>query len=464
MKNYIFVLGGVIKNILFFLLIITFYSISFSQDYLEVVPKKGDGIVTLLKKYNLPVDSSYIKKFISINKKKLGKNYQLLANNTYELPIALLVFDGTSIRSSLGIQDYELAKQIQDYNNFILQKGLKKKSYKSDNILWVPFHFLDELDEIAKKTKSEKVDVKKTKINKSENEDETTETTSSERIKSSRKYQFNTKLFGPSYKKVPKIDNRLAGYIFYLDPGHGGPDPGAIGNKDGHELTEDEYAYDVTLRLAWRLLQFGATVFMAVIDSTDGIRDDGYLKNNTNEYFGSGKPIIGDQKDRLQGRIDYINSLTPRFPEKKQRLIVIHVDSRVTEQRIDIFFYHKPGDSLSKHYAENLMNVISKKYDKSQPGRGYSGNVSDRNLYMLRHSPVISVYIELGNLQNPKDQLRFIDKNNRQAIANWLCDGILQNEKALNIKISKFKEKSKMQILKQNHKNRITKSIQKKRK
>jgi N-acetylmuramoyl-L-alanine amidase len=450
-------------------LFFSIFNAAFSQDYLEVIPQKGDGIVTLLKKYNLPIDSLYIKKFISLNRKNLGKKDQLITQRKYELPILLLVFDGTSIRSSLGIKDYDLAKKIQDYNNIVTNKGLKRNSYKSDNTLWVPFHFLDEADLAEKKSKKETLIAKKQKESIVKENDITTNDDNNQEVqlknkKGLSKHQFNKNLFGPSYKKVPKVDNRLAGYIFYLDPGHGGPDPGAIGNKDGHELTEDEYAYDVTLRLAWRLMQFGATVFMVVIDSTDGIRDDAFLKNNTNEYFGNGKLITGDQKERLQGRIDFINSLTPLYPQKKQRLIVIHVDSRVTEQRIDIFFYHKPGDSLSKRYAENLMDMISKKYNISQPGRGYSGNVSERNLYMLRHSPVISVYIELGNLQNPKDQLRFIDKNNRQAIANWLCDGILQNEKALNIKSPKSNKSTKKQEIIKQSKNKSHQKIQRKNK
>jgi N-acetylmuramoyl-L-alanine amidase len=408
----------------------------FAQDYLEVKPQKGDGLITLLKKYGLPTDSDYIKLFLKLNAKKVDKNNQIFTHLKYKMPILLLTFDGTTIRSSLSIDDYDLAKKIQDYNLFAVSKKLKKQSYQTDYILWVPFSYLENIknkDKVVKKKESDKLEGK------------TKTAGAKEKVKLNEKhnYKFNTKLFGPSYKKVKHLDDLLTGCVFYLDPGHGGPDPGAIGYKDGKELTEDEYAYDVTLRLAHNLLEHNATVFMVIIDSTDGIRDEQYLKNNTDEYFGTGKLITGDQKERLQGRIDYINSLTSKFPEKKQRLIVIHVDSRETEQRIDVFFYHKPGDSLSKKYAETLMETLERKYNNSQPGRGYSGNVTDRNLYMLRRSPVISVYIELGNLQNPQDQLRFINKNNRQAIANWLCEGILHNER--HISISK---KSKL-ILKQ---------------
>jgi hypothetical protein len=64
------------------------------------------------------------------------------------------------------------------------------------------------------------------------------------------------------------------------------------------------------------------------------------------------------------------------------------------------------------------------RYSQKQPGRGYSGSVSPRNLLMLRETKPTSVYIELGNIQNTADQNRFIQKDNRQAIANWLFRGL----------------------------------------
>jgi N-acetylmuramoyl-L-alanine amidase len=35
-------------------------------------------------------------------------------------------------------------------------------------------------------------------------------------------------------------------------------------------------------------------------------------------------------------------------------------------------------------------------------------------------------FIELGNIQNFKDQQRILTPNNRQAIANWLTDGLIE--------------------------------------
>lgn len=309
----------------------------------------------------------------------------------------------------------------------IVQKGLKKKNFKNDLDIWVPLYLIsnENIKRISSSNNSEKtVEGFVDSLDDNKLEREYSQKTTKFASKS-----FNPILFGKKYKNISRIDNVLNGFIYYLDPGHGGPDPGAIGNNGDHELTEDEYAYDITLRLANNLMKHGATVFMTILDSNNGIRDEEFLKNNSNEYFGNGVLITGNPKERLQKRIDFINQHSSKYKRKNQRLIVIHVDSRIVEQRIDVFFYYKPGDSVSKKYAENIMDIIGKKYELNQPGRGYEGNVSERNLYMLRYSPVLSVYLELGNIQNPKDQIRFLDPNNRQAIANWICSGIIFNDR-----------------------------------
>ena len=71
-------------------------------------------------------------------------------------------------------------------------------------------------------------------------------------------------LFGKALATYPINSRELAGACFYLVSGHGGPDPGAIGNYQGHKLHEDEYAYDIVLRLGRELLMRGAKVHFII--------------------------------------------------------------------------------------------------------------------------------------------------------------------------------------------------------
>ena len=82
-------------------------------------------------------------------------------------------------------------------------------------------------------------------------------------------------------QNVKRVDNALDNCIFYLGSGHGGP--GAVGKVSGHTVTEDEYAYDVTLRIGRQLMSHGAQVHFIIRDLSVGIRDDRYLKNNKTE-------------------------------------------------------------------------------------------------------------------------------------------------------------------------------------
>ena len=232
-------------------------------------------------------------------------------------------------------------------------------------------------------------------------------------------------LFG-AQGPVPVRDRALRGAVYYLSPGHGGPDPGAIGTYGTSKLAEDEYAYDVTIRLARVLMEHGATVYMMVQDPNDGIRDEAVLKMDHDEIGYPNQVIPLSQVYRLRKRIAEVNRLHGRHKGAYQRLIALHVDSRSAGQNIDVFFYHHPGNTMGLRLAKNIHKVFTARYKRAQPNRAYSGNVSERGtLYEVRNSRAPVVFMELGNIRNSKDQRRFLVPDNRQALANWIYEGLL---------------------------------------
>lgn len=237
-------------------------------------------------------------------------------------------------------------------------------------------------------------------------------------------------LFGKKWENVKVTSTRLAGACFYIVSGHGGPDPGAIGRVGKHELHEDEYAYDIALRLARNLMQEGAEVHVIIQDAKDGIREDTYLSNSKRETC-MGTPIPLNQVQRLQQRCDRINALYRNDSKKYAycRAIFIHVDSRGKGKQTDVFFYHSSKGAESKRLAKNMKKTFEAKYDKHQPNRGFSGTVSGRNLYVLSHTKPTSVFVELGNIQNTFDQRRLVISSNRQALAKWMMEGFLKDFK-----------------------------------
>lgn len=232
-------------------------------------------------------------------------------------------------------------------------------------------------------------------------------------------------IFGEGWQDVIIENNLLGNAVYYLVAGHGGPDPGAVAKYKGKTLCEDEYAYDITLRLARQLLSMGATVYMITRDPDDGIRNGWYLQHDKDERCYPNLVIPINQNARLRQRKDAVNKLYNQYRGRYQRLVVIHVDSRSQGEKIDVFFYHDKRSNDGKKLAVSMRDTFDKKYNTHQPGRGYNGTVSARNLYMLKYSWPVATFIELGNINHQRDLQRFIIEDNRQALANWLAEGIL---------------------------------------
>lgn len=342
-------------------------------------PKAGDGISTFLLRHNRS-PKKYYDDFIELNQKKLGKGNVLKTGVAYTIPPV----KRSSEVSGKGISGEGTSE--------------KKASEKS--------------------TSREEADT-----GKGNTPGESSKATG-------RKTSVNEPLFGKSLANVKVTSSRLAGACFYVVSGHGGPDPGAIGRVGNYQLHEDEYAYDIALRLARNLMEEGAQVRMIIQDSKDGIRDEAYLSNSKRETC-MGDPIPLNQVQRLQQRCAKINSFyrKDRKNYKYCRAIFIHVDSRSKGKQTDVFFYHSNKKRESKLLADRMKELFESKYDKHQPNRGFSGTVSGRNLYVLSHTTPVSVFVELGNIQNTFDQRRLVMNSNRQALGKWLMEGFLKDFK-----------------------------------
>ena len=237
---------------------------------------------------------------------------------------------------------------------------------------------------------------------------------------------FVNELYGKAYEKTEIFDRSLSGKVFYILSGHGGIDPGAVYDKGGGMLCEDEYAYDVALRLSRNLAQHGAIVEM-VIQDDDGIRDESNLQCDTDEVLANGKRIPGSQRLRLKQRTLYVNDKYVQYQKKgiyDQYLVSIHVDSRTATHRQDVFFCHYKESKAGKKLASSLQKKFQEMYNKHQKNRGYHGHVDERSFYVLMNTAPPATLIELANIKNTHDHKRIKMKENRQALANWIFEGL----------------------------------------
>ena len=374
-------------------------------EHVAAVALDGEGAYALLRRFELPRDGCHLAQFYELN--GLSAKQALQRDREYKLPLLRYTYDGRSIRSTIGRDDWTLAKAIQTYNRSRETAGQQAAAYETSRELWVPYGLLHCPDAAAAPA---------------ERKDEPADGEGATRTAS------GYAIFGPTYAQVEQIDDRLAGRHYYLIAGHGGPDPGAMAKIREHRICEDEYAYDVLLRLARNILSHGGVPYVIVRDPDDGIRDEVYLECDYDEVAWGDEPIPRDQLERLRQRTAAVNELARRAKArgvKEQYCIEIHVDSRHAERQTDLYFYHQRKSDDSEDTAECIREAMARNYAKHGRSRAYEGTIRARDLFTLREAKVPTIYIEIGNIQHSFDQQRVLKVSNRQALADWFAEGLL---------------------------------------
>ena len=233
-------------------------------------------------------------------------------------------------------------------------------------------------------------------------------------------------ILGPDNEKVTIESDELKGVVYYIISGHGGRDPGATGKRNGKYIYEDEYAYDISLRLGRNLIKQGATVYFLTRDD-DGIRDDEFLPADHDEKHLGGEYVGSSSSSRVKTRVKKINQLHRKHSGARlERVIELHVDAHAVSKQIDIDFYY--NSASGKQLAQTLRRSLEKQYKQVRPDRGYNGRITRKtSWYTLREAIPVTTYIELGNIHHRGDQLRIIQWDNRQLIADWLALGFLED-------------------------------------
>ncbi len=394
-----------------------------NAPFLSIIAKNGDDIPKVLEQYGLADYDCNITQFLKLNRLPEG-DYRMVFGRTYVLPIKIMTYNGKSIRSTVGLSDWDTAVRIRDFNTSATRKKLRSDVFIESKQLWVPWHEVAcaSGEEAVTKNDPEGASVGRASLGSMAKGKGEVPVEGGKR---------SFPIFGKKHSYTPLLSSRLSGKVFFLVSGHGGPDPGAQGKRAGVTLSEDEYAYDVTLRLLRFLLSHGAIAYLIVRDPNDGIRDENYLKGDKDEVVWGNREIPLNQKERLAQRTDIINQLSnyhKKNGQSDQTIIEIHIDSRSVATEIDVFFYYKSGSTPSMRLAETMQQVFSDNYkERRNSAREYSGSVSTRDLFTFRETNTRkAIYIELANIRNDWDQQRLVISSNRQAMANWIGEAILK--------------------------------------
>lgn len=238
-------------------------------------------------------------------------------------------------------------------------------------------------------------------------------------------------------RKLPALSRTLKGWHIVLDPGHGGLDPGAIvsvpdGRGNPLVITEDEYAYDIALRLGRALLRHGASVDFTLI------APDHHIRNGTDARatFVHRKNEVYNDENHNQGAswrpvgtvagLELRNTITSRSiaktPVSERRLgtvfISVHADnsSDLPEGKAVLFDGADEGELESSRALALAMtgSLGSASFVRQQP------------LMVLKNNPAdAAVLVEARNIHYPRNAWALRSDTLREQDAMMICKGIL---------------------------------------
>lgn len=186
----------------------------------------------------------------------------------------------------------------------------------------------------------------------------------------------------------------LLGKVIYIDPGHGGKDPGALYN--------DIYESNINLQISFQLQEVlernGAIVYLT----------------RYGDYDLSVKNAISRKKSDLSRRVNAINK------SNADMYLSIHLnaDTSNTWYGAQVFYdvINEKNKTIASYIQEEFTNKLNTKRDFKQ----ISGH------YMYRRINVPGVLIEAGFLTNPNERYLLKQESYQKKVANSIKDGIVK--------------------------------------
>ncbi len=247
--------------------------------------------------------------------------------------------------------------------------------------------------------------------------------------------------FDAEVDRMPRLSNRLAGWHIVLDPGHGGIDPGTIskvldGRGDPVFVVEDEYVYDITLRMYVLLRLHGADVTLTLLSPNHLIRasnpatrtfvherNEVYNDREHNRRNGPAQWPRGGQAG-LDARIDVARAAFAGARQSRRLFLSIHADNSPGTPNVPLILYYASRsrtDGRSRGFARALL-----------PSLGAGAQMRGQNLGVLRHNPAdFKLLVEVRNVAYADEAwcLRFEEL--RQRDAEKVVRGVLNTVKSL---------------------------------
>ena len=207
-------------------------------------------------------------------------------------------------------------------------------------------------------------------------------------------FLFVLVLCGFSFVSADGDNFPLLGKVIYIDPGHGGLDPGAMYQS----VMEKDINLSISRKLEKKLFSLGAIVYLTRYGDYD------LAVNNT----------INRKRSDLSRRGNIINK------SKCDIFISIHLNAEETGLYRGAQAFYSDNNEQNQLIASILQDEFKKNLNST---RKYKNN---NDLYLQKRIKVPGVLVELGFLSNSNERYLLKQQNYQEKLALTITNGIIK--------------------------------------
>ncbi len=196
---------------------------------------------------------------------------------------------------------------------------------------------------------------------------------------------------------APVADTR-ARRVVAIDPGHGGPDPGAVGASG---VLEKDVTLAIALKLEQVLTQAGVATVMTRTGDYDLVR---------------GEDVAHRQREDLIRRAELVNE------SGAQVLLSLHANSFPEAAWFGAQTFYLNEDSTSFSLATHVQAALVRELQELGPNRR---RAAEADLRILRDVQVPAVVVEVGFLSNPREEQLLQQADYQGRVAQAIANGVL---------------------------------------
>src|SRR5699024_8635718 len=191
----------------------------------------------------------------------------------------------------------------------------------------------------------------------------------------------------------------LSGKTIVIDPGHGGPDGGAVG-KD--ETSEKDIALSVSKKLPQYIQRSGALVYLT------REKDEDLADRDT-------KGLSNRKSEDIRNRLKFIQDRKADF------FVTIHLNAIPSSRWSGAQPFYNPDRDENRHLAKMIQAEITRNLENTNRSA-----LAINNIYLLKHARVPGALIEIGFLSNERELELLKQEEYQRQMAGSIYEGMLR--------------------------------------